>query len=175
LTVIAFKDGVMAADTLASDGQSRLRVQKIVRLPDGGVAGMCGNAADGYAGLSWLASGGSQEGTEGKQLVPDISDATILIARPDGSLWLLEGRFPAFPLLDKIAAEGCGAAAARVAMGLGLSAVEAVMQVAQHDIFCGDPVQSLAVEPTHEYGGVKTYVPAPAKRRAPAKKKARRK
>jgi hypothetical protein len=54
-------------------------------------------------------------------------------------------------------------------MGLGLSAVEAVNQVAQHDIYCGDPVQSMKVEPTHEYGGVTTYVPKP---KAPAKKRA---
>jgi hypothetical protein len=51
MTVIAFKDGIMAADTLAQDGQSRYRVQKIARLPDGGVAGMCGDCAAGYAAL----------------------------------------------------------------------------------------------------------------------------
>lgn len=173
MTVIAFKAGVMAADTLASDGQSRLRVQKIIRLPDGGVAGMCGEAAAGYAALQWLAAGGSQDGSEGKLMLPDISDAEILIARPDGSLWLLEGRFPAWPLLDAVAAVGCGANAARVAMGLGLSAVEAVLQVAQHDIYCGDPVQSMKVEPTHEYGNISTYVPKAATKRKPAKKKTR--
>ena len=165
MTVIAYKDGVMAADTLASDGQSRLRMQKLARLPDGGVAGMCGDASAGYAAMQWLASGGSQDGSEGRLMLPDIAGAEILIARSDGSLWILEGRFPAFPLLDAVASVGCGAPAARVAMGLGLSAVEAVNQVAQHDIFCGDPVQSMEVEETHEYSGAVTYAPKTAKKR----------
>jgi hypothetical protein len=175
MTVIAYKDGVMAADTLANDGQNRARVQKLARLPDGGVAAMCGDCSAGYAALSWLASGGSQEGSEAKAALPDIDGACVLIARPEGQgrvqLYLLEGRFPAYPLLDTIAAEGCGAAAARVALGLGLSAVEAVMQVAKHDLQCGDPVQSLAVEPTHEYSGVTTYVP---KEKTAPRRKARK-
>lgn len=39
MTVIACKDGVMAADTMLSAGNAQARAQKLVRLPDGGVAG----------------------------------------------------------------------------------------------------------------------------------------
>ena len=157
MTVIAFKDGVMAADTQLTQFNSRVRAQKIVRLPDGGVAGGCGSWAAAYAGLKWLADGGSDTGDEGKKLLPDIDEATILIARPDGSLWLLESRFPAFPITDKFAAVGCGNDAAMMALNSGRSAVEAVHAVIQQDVLCGDPVQSMEVEATHEYSGPKTH------------------
>lgn len=58
LTVIAYKGGVMAADTQLTDGNSACRVRKIVRLPDGGVAGGCGVWASAYAALRYLERGG---------------------------------------------------------------------------------------------------------------------
>ena len=157
MTVIAFKDGVMAADTQLSQGNAQSRAVKIFRLPDGGVAGGCGLWSAAYAGLRWLAAGGSDDGAEDRKLLPDIDGATILIAKPDGTHWVLEDRFPAFPLMGKVAAIGCGADAAEMAMGMGLSAVEAVGRVTRQDILCGGNVQSLEVEATHEYTAVKTH------------------
>lgn len=168
MTVIAFKDGVMAADTLAQDGQTRWHVSKLTRLPDGGVAGFCGTTSAGYAAIQWLATGGSDQGHEEKKLLPDISGACVLIAKADGSLWLLEDRFPAWPLIDKFSALGCGQQACLTALGLGLSAVDAVRQVARHDMCVGDPVQSMRVQPTIEYEPVKTHpkrTPKPVKKR----------
>lgn len=155
LTVIAYKDGVMAADTQLTDGNSACRVRKLVRLPDGGVAGGCGVWASAYAALRYLERGGDPTDAQEAGL-PEIADATVLIARPDGSLWLLEGRFPAYPLLDAEMAIGSGADAARMAMSLGLSAVEAVAGVTGQDLLCGDPVQSMAVE-VASYTGVVTH------------------
>ena len=168
MTVIAFKDGVMAADTRLSDYNEAARATKLVRLPDGGVAGACGKWADAYAALRWLEAGGQYEDEHDDKL-PTISGASLLLAKPDGSLWLIEGRFPAYPLLDKVCAVGCGAEAAKMAMTLGLSAPEAVSRVTRQDLLCGDPVQSMAVEPTHEYSALKTHPKrAPVK---PAKRK----
>lgn len=174
MTVIAFKAGVMAADTQATDGSMRLRVQKLVRLPDGGVAGVCGDCAAGMAALNWLASGGSHEGSEGRQLLPDIDGAYVLIARPDDSLWMLEGRFPAYRLLDEFVAQGSGSDACRMAMSLGLSAVEAVARTAYQDVYCSMPIQSMKVEQPKGFSGVSTYVETPAKAKRPAAKKRRK-
>jgi hypothetical protein len=171
LTVIAYKDGVMAADTQLTGFNRTNRAQKIMRLPDGGVAGGCGLWTAAYAGLKFLAAGGSED----KDVLPDIKDATILIARPDGSLWLLEDRFPAFPITNNVASVGCGSDAAEMAMSFGLSAVEAVAAVTQQDVLCGDPIQSMAVEPTHEYGQATTYaLEKPAQRKRAAKKPAKK-
>jgi hypothetical protein len=156
MTVIAFKDGVMAADTQETWGNSRARVSKLVRLPDGGVAGAAGEGAASQAALNWLESGGSLDGQSDRPL-PDISGAEVLIAKGDGSLWLLYSRFPGYPLLDKSIAIGCGADAARMAMEYGATAVEACQRVAKYDVFCGDPVQSMEVQETHEYPGAVTH------------------
>lgn len=170
MTVIAYSKGVMAADTQLSAFNQATRAQKLVRLPNGGVAGGCGLWSAAWAGLAYLAAGGQMDG-EGERKAPDVADATLLIAQPDGSLWLVENRFPAFPLLDSVAAVGCGSDAALMALGLGLSAVEAVARVTHQDLLCGDPVQSMAVEPTHEYSGVTTYVP---KEKTAPRRKARK-
>lgn len=164
MTIIAFKDGVMAADTMLSSHNSQNRAQKIVRLPDGGVAGGCGLWNRAHSGLRFLAEGGSPDDRHVSADViggpPCIQDAAILIAKPDGSLWLLEDEFPAFPLRDSIAAVGCGTEAAMMAMTLGLSAVEAVAKVTKQDVLCGEPVQSMEVQETHEYPEAITHKPS---------------
>jgi len=177
VTIIAYKDGVMAADTMLSAFNSQSRAQKIVRLPDGGVAGGCGLWSRAYSGLRYLMEGGDcddRHAPDGMQGPPCIREACILIAKPDGSLWLLEDEFPAFPLRDKTAAVGCGAEAAMMAMGLGLSAIEAVAKVTKQDVLCGEPVQSMEVHETHEYPGAVTHSKRSTEvKRAQAKRRSR--
>jgi hypothetical protein len=109
-------------------------------LPDGGIAGGAGVWGRAYAGLCWLASGELGE-------PPKIKGATLLILRPDGSLWIAEGDWPAYPLLDKIAAIGCGSQAAMAEMQRGAAPADAVKAVCKLDAFTGDPVQVLNLEP----------------------------
>ncbi len=158
MTVVAFKDGVMAADTQETWGTGRARVCKIVRLPDGGVAGGAGDGPACQAALNWLASDGPLDGQSDRTL-PDIAGAEVLVAKADGTLWLLYGRFPGYQLLDESIAIGCGSEAARMAMSYGASAVEACQRVAKQDVFCGDPVQSMEVQETHEYPEAVTHKP----------------
>lgn len=164
MTVIAFKGGVMAADTMLSGGNQQCRAQKIVRLPDGGVVGACGQWGRAYAGLKYLEEGGDPDAKDG---LPKIDGANFLIARPDGSLWLVEDEFPPYPLRDTVAAIGCGSDAALMAMTLGLTAVEAVARVTRQDVLCGDPVQSMEIVPPRDMPGVKTH----ARRAKPAKRR----
>ena len=153
VTIVVFKDEIMAADTQLSAANAKCNASKLVRLPDGGIAGGMGLWSAVYAGLRFLAEGG----TEDDDKLPEITEATILIARPDGSLWILEGRFPAYPVMDKEIAIGCGADAAKMAMQLGKSALEAIGLVIKQDIMCGEPIQFMQLEDTHEYGTVKTH------------------
>ena len=153
VTIVAIKDGIMAADTQLSGGNSKCQASKLVRLPDGGVAGGCGVWQAAYGGLKFLAEGGSEDDDD----KPDVEGALILIAKPDGSLWLIDGKFPAYPILDKTMAIGCGADAATMAMALGKTALESVGLVTRQDIMCGEPIQFMQLEDTHEYTGVKTH------------------
>ncbi len=139
MTTIAAKAGQIASDTQAT-GDYMLRVQKIVNLPDGGVAGGCGHWSRAWAGLQWLVGG--EEGPP-----PKIKGAALLIVRPDGSLWLAEDEFPAYPLLDKFAAIGAGAQAAMAAMDGGADAVKAVQVACKLDAYTSAPVQVLSISP----------------------------
>lgn len=167
MTCIAFKDGVMAADTMLSSYNAQMRAQKLVRLPDGGVAGGCGLWTRAYAGLKYLSEGGDPDALDNPRSPegpPNIRESSILMVKADGSLWIIEDEFPAFPLLDTVAAIGCGSDAVMMAMGLGLSAVEAVGRVTKQDILCGDPVQSMEVHETIEYPAIVTHTKASRKR-----------
>lgn len=144
----------MSADTILTP--SGHRVSKLVRMPDGGVAGGAGLWSSAYAGLCWLAEGGSLDG-KGERSPPDLEDAEILIMRPDGSLWCLQDKFPAYPLLDKFTAIGCGSDYARAWMETGLSSAEAVAKVAKRDPGCGEPVQTMHVEQPHEFSPAVTH------------------
>jgi hypothetical protein len=150
VTVLAYKDGILAADTQLTDYSEMRRAQKIVRLKDGGVAGGCGEWKKAWAGLKWLA-----DGEEGEP--PSIDGASLMIVRPDGTIWLAEDQFPAFPLMDDFAAVGCGSSGAMMAMRLGLSAVKAVEAVTGQDAMCGGSVQSLEVVPMAHFPAVKTH------------------
>lgn len=167
MTTIAYRDGVMAADTQATDFNTTYQVQKVWRLPDGGVAGLCGDASRGYAGVKWL-----MDGEDGEP--PSIKGAYIVIARPDGSLWLAEEHFPAFPIMDRTVAHGCGRDFARAALAEGKSAVDAVFAAIKHDVMTGAPVMSMCVVP-RDFPEVEFhYAPEhPEPKRAPKRRTAK--
>ena len=149
MTTIAVKDGVMAADTQIT-GDYAMHAPKIFRLPDGGIAGGAGVWSRAYAGIKWL-----MDGEKGEP--PTLGEADILILRPDGVLWKANEEFPAYPMLDKVAAIGCGSLAAMVAMRDGATAVEAVQRVAESDVYTNDPVMSMTVEAAAEFSPAVTH------------------
>lgn len=128
----------MAGDTQCS-GDYTMRLQKVFRLPDGGVVGMAGKVAEAYAAVKWLL-----EGEQGE--APKFKGGCLLILSPDGLLWYADDQFPAVPLLDKMAAIGSGSQAAMVAMRAGASAAEAVKKAAEVDPYTSEPVQALSIE-----------------------------
>jgi len=161
MTVVAFKDGVMAADSQLTAGTLTSLIEKIWRLPDGGVVAGSGTYAQVYAAAKYLAGGESGA-------PPDsIDEVSLLIARPDGSLWAVDGRFPAYPLLSNFAAIGCGADAATQAMRSGATAFKAVASVIGQDAGCSWPIQTMEVV-SFDLPGVKFHaepISAPRKRK----------
>lgn len=128
----------MAADSQCS-GDYISRVRKIHRLPDGSLAAGAGVSASVYAAIQW-AIGGRQGDA------PDLDGSCVLFLRPDGSLWLADGRWPEFPLADKYAAIGSGCMSAQTAMRLGLSAVEAVRIACEIDDGTSAPVHQMKLK-----------------------------
>lgn len=157
MTTIAISDGVVACDTQLTGGNYAVRVQKLVRLKDGGVAAGCGNWREAHKGLQWLAAGEQGE-------APEIEGASIAILRPDGSIEFAEGGFPAYPVLDRTFTLGCGQDLARMALSEGCTAVEAVAKACELDAMSSGPIMSMeAVAPTEMPGpSLHSYTVKPA-------------
>lgn len=159
MTTAAIADGVVAVDSQCTGGNYAVRMQKLTRLPDGGVAVAAGVASAGWAGLKWLADGEKGE-------PPEIEDTTIVVVRPDHSIWVADGRWPAFPIMDTIYAIGCGQDLARKAMADGADPVQAVAEACELDVMSSAPILSLTVEAV-EFSPIAVHT---VKRRASARK-----
>lgn len=152
MTIIAYKDGIMAADTQITAFNAIYRASKIVKLPDGGVAGGCGVWHRAWGALEWM-----RDERTGK--APNIKDACILIVKGDGMLYIAEDEWWEYPLLDTFTAIGCGADAAVSAMRLGKTAKQAVEHVIGQDAMCGERVQTLALDKLKSLSEIKTHTP----------------
>lgn len=133
MTTVAVRDGVMAADTQLSSGTIH-RAQKVFELPGGGCVGGCGEWSKAYAAISWLLGGRQGD-------APEFENAELVILRPDGTVWIACERFPEFPILDDVAAIGCGSAAAMALMHQGFSAKDAVRATCRTDPGSSEPIQ----------------------------------
>jgi len=88
VTIVAFKSGTMAADSACwSNGLSQsVPFAKITRAPDGSLIAMCGKLHDAWLLREWTLAGMPDDAKptfRGK----DDDAPSILMARPDGSLW----------------------------------------------------------------------------------------
>lgn len=142
MTVIVFRDGVMAADSVVSVGSTKLwPCRKVVKAPDGSLHGASGYtpACDAY-----LMAAEAGETLPDPQPVGDQdSNFVALVARPNGELRYRD-RFgsmicDAFPY----AAIGSARAVAHGALHAGATAEQAVAACIAHDTEIGGPIQAV--------------------------------
>lgn len=142
MTVVAFKDGVMAADTCSYASHLRYRAMepKILRC-DLGLIGVAGRSSDAAFVRAWFAAGMGREDRP-----PDLDDKDdpvgILWAKPDGTLWWGDHRL----LFHEISTPAtCGESSACIfaegAMAAGLSADAAVRLAIKHCLYAAGDVQ----------------------------------
>lgn len=141
MTVIAYRDGLMAADKKSTYFGVGVTSRKIRRFGDGSIAGCSGEGGVCRALLEWYATGadpGSYPDAEQKAL--------MLLATSDGSLRLYDGS--PFPILieDEFFAIGSGKDAALAAMHLGHDAAEAVRVACLVDDGCGRGIDMLDLD-----------------------------
>lgn len=145
MTTIAYRDGVLAADTrVVVDGRIA-RCTKLHRVLQGRRELVVGLAGDSFAGLEfleWLKSGGA---TPSARLLDGEGEfhALVLTRRGlfDYDRWCRPER-----VQDRYYAVGSGAAAALGAMHAGLSAAAAVKTACQIDPYSGLPVETMKLE-----------------------------
>lgn len=148
MTTIAYRDGVLAADSrLTVDNGSGARVhfcRKLFRkrITEGKktfdvVIATAGEASSGMVFHDWYGSG---------KPIPDVflhlgGDFTCLVLRPDG-LFEYDVYCRAEKIEEDIYAVGSGAMAALAAMHCGKSALEAVRIAARIDLYTGGRIVS---------------------------------
>lgn len=136
MTTIAYRDGVMAGDSLITSDNVRCGyMRKIARRDDGALCGVCGSASLLRAILAWFLSG---EPADGRPQITD-NDACFIIVRTNGRVESHDQRgfsddtAPFFAL-------GSGRELAMGAMAAGATAIEAVRAAAKLDIRTGGTV-----------------------------------
>lgn len=138
MTTVAYKDGVMAADSQATC-DFHTRVRKIRRMQDGTLIGGCGSTKACHAVLEWLAAG-----QEGKP--PKMAGAWFIVVPPNGKVYYAEEQWPPFPVNSSFGAIGSGASVAVGAMEAGASALQAVKIAAKHDGYTSAPFHTIKLK-----------------------------
>jgi ATP-dependent protease HslVU (ClpYQ) peptidase subunit len=146
MTTIAYRDGVMAADSRAYAGDSSLigTKTKIHRLDDGTLFGSSSRTVGADAFLRrWVESGCAPPQSDG--LKPDTFE--VLLVRKDGSVFYAHDNLELTgPLTCDFFAIGSGDTYAKCAMLMGADAVRAVEIAGQLDVWTGGPTSVLHLD-----------------------------
>lgn len=138
MTTIAYRNGILAADSMATRGGSIMpeRSQKVFRLRDGRLFGWCGEAGLGVRARMHF--------DDPKKHDPVVTtDGGALVIGLDGSIWTYEhGALVAAPGAPFYAL-GSGRGEAYGALAMGATARQAVAIAARFDNCTGGPVQWL--------------------------------
>jgi ATP-dependent protease HslVU (ClpYQ) peptidase subunit len=147
MTVIAYRDGVIAADSRVTvEGkESGIRFfDSSVKLfrKDGCIIATAGASAPGIVFTRWY---GSRSKKPPEAITDQKSEWTCLVLDKTG-LWEWDSSLEPEQVLEKFYAIGTGCKAALGAMYMNATAVEAVQIACMIDPNCGGPVQSMTME-----------------------------
>jgi hypothetical protein len=144
MTTIAYRQGVMAADTRAYAGFNGQLGEKtkIRRLPDGTMIGASTNQVGlGEALLNWYEAGADPAKAPGKL---NESKFTLLVVKPEGEAFYAYDTFMlSGPVRAEFYAIGSGAEYALGAMAHGAGPEYAVEIACQYDVWSAAPVMAL--------------------------------
>lgn len=141
MTTIAYKDGVLASDTLAVYGgnaRESSAAQKIMRGRDGSLYAVTGDFGVVHAYASKLARG------EIPDPLPKDCGRVIHVAK-SGKITVHESGGK-YPLGTKVFAYGSGSDAARGAMLMGATSARAVRVASKIDVFTGGNIRTLKLK-----------------------------
>lgn len=145
MTTIAYRDGVLASDSLGNRNGLRRKVKKVYRVGDH-IMGGCGNYQDCIAFVNWWPQRNERELSfrqySGDKDAPDLY---MIVVGPGGAQAWGEHLQPT-DILDDFYAVGSGASAAMAAMHMGASAEEAVRIASLVDIGTGGDIETVTLD-----------------------------
>lgn len=138
MTTIAYRDGILAADSQGTVGNLIVPggTKKLFRLEDGSVAAFCGIASAGRNFVNWL-----DQGAPGER--PSLEHSTVIHLTADGCVEYDE--FGTNPV-EEFQAWGSGAEIATGALYAGCSAEAAVQIACIADTGSSEPVFTAGYE-----------------------------
>lgn len=139
MTIVAYRQGIIAADTAAWSGDLFLgHTHKIARRHDGALMGGAGLISLLQATLDEFVAIDDLDDLDG----PESDEIELMIAYPDGTVSDVEGdeRTLLHPEFDAV---GCGSEFAMGAMAAGATAEQAVAVAIERHMGCGGDVVSL--------------------------------
>lgn len=142
MTCIAYRKGVMAADTQMTFGDgSKAKVSKVVRLPDGSLLGTAGSKRVVEKLKAWALA--DFDPAHKPKLNNKSEMEGLLVKKVDGSIWLYDWTLDPDKLEDEFFAIGSGGAYALGAMAKGATAVQAIRIAARYDSGTSEPIEAL--------------------------------
>lgn len=144
MTVIAYRDGVLAADSaFVQEDMMWGTAEKIWRRDDGALIGGHGSAGYCEQFRSWAMAG--EDGDPPESDKGEEGYSCGLIVRPTGEVEI-HTPHGVLPFSGPYYAMGSGSALALGAMAAGMTAAEAVAVACDHCVWCGGPVTVLSHE-----------------------------
>ena len=142
MTAIAYKDGILAADSSCYAGETyQGEVTKLARTRDGAVAGASGDSTlcDEFLRL-FQNSKADREWLEWRPTIVGSAQFSAVVVMPDGEIRQLD-ESGYFPVKAAFYTEGSASKLMIGAMAAGASAEEAVAIAIKYDAHCGGEVQ----------------------------------
>jgi ATP-dependent protease HslVU (ClpYQ) peptidase subunit len=137
MTIIAYRGGIMAADTCFTDGGIVTRGLKLHKK-SGHIIGFCGEVAQALVFVDWFFN-------QKKHRKPDLATETgweAMVLNKDGvTTW--DRSLRPIPLEEEYYAIGSGGPGAMYAMDAGASAKKAVEIACKRDPYCRLPLVAL--------------------------------
>lgn len=143
MTTIAYRDGILACDSLYSRGGWAMGVcQKVWKTCDGRLIGVCGDFAHALRLVHWLRQPESKR--TGDRPTLDKDTGTVVEVMPNGKARYYEfGHW--HPQTNRYWAVGSGSIAALVAMDMGADATGAIKAAIRRDESSGGRVRSVRI------------------------------
>ena len=142
MTIIVYRDGIMAADggTWQGDVVVHSTAQKLIRLIDGRVIGCAGSRPDIEAYILWMQSGSSPAHKPPCDHLAE-RDFGAIVAYPGGLFDKVDYKFRSYAGIGPWAVEGCHTEFAHGALVMGASADYAVRLAVKHCAYATGDVQ----------------------------------
>lgn len=138
MTVVAYRDGVLASDSAASEGDTIAHgIKKIYRVR-GNLIGCAGYLSDISKFINWFRAGGEEDE------FPKMKDLSALMVSREGNVYCYDHIGPTpTQITSSYCATGSGMQIALGAMYAGADAVQAVKAAIKHNGGCAGPVRTL--------------------------------